>query len=58
MERWRIACRVLKWGWEPAWEWFKERFGTEFDPDITREQLQSVIEAFPEDYAHVEDTPQ
>jgi len=54
MERWRVACRVLKWGWEPAWEWFKEQFGANFDPDITREQFRSVIEAFPDDYDHVE----
>lgn len=54
MERWRVACRVLKWGWEPAWEWFKEQFGPDFDPDLTREQFRSVIETFPEDYDHVE----
>jgi len=54
MERWRVACRVLGWGWEPAWEWFKEQFGADFDPDITREQFRSVIEAFPDDYDHVE----
>jgi hypothetical protein len=54
MERWRVACRVLGWGWEPAWEWFKEQFGADFDPDITREQFRSVIGAFPDDYDHVE----
>lgn len=54
MERWRVACRVLWHGWEPAWEWFKEQFGADFDPDVTQEQFQSVIEAFPEDYDHVE----
>jgi len=54
MERWRVACRVLGWGWEPAWDWFKEQFGADFDPDITQEQFQSVIEAFPEDYDHIE----
>ncbi|MFC7059077.1 hypothetical protein [Halovenus salina] len=54
MERWQVACRVLGWGWEPAWDWFKEQFGADFDPDITQEQFRSVIEAFPEDYDHVE----
>lgn len=58
MERWRVACRVLKWGWEPAWEWFKEQFGGNFDPDITREQFRTVIEAFPEDYEYIEVPPQ
>lgn len=54
MERWRVACRVLGWGWEPAWEWFKAQFGAEFKPGVTREQLQSVIESFPDDYDSVE----
>ncbi len=50
MERSRVAYRVLGWGWEPAWEWFKTQFGAEFKPGVTREQLQSVIESFPDDY--------
>jgi len=53
-ERSRVACRVLKWGWEPAWEWFKSQFGANFNPDITRQQFRSVIEAYPEDYGHIE----
>jgi hypothetical protein len=54
MERWRVACRLLWHGWEPSWEWFQERFGADFDPEITRDQFRSVIETYPEDYAHVE----
>lgn len=53
-ERGRVACRVLGWGWEPAWKWFKEQFGADFDPNITREQLRSIIETFPHDYDHIE----
>ena len=52
-ERWRVACRVLWFGWEPAWGWFREQFGSTFDPDITREQFRSVIDTFPDDYDHV-----
>nr|WP_199240871.1 hypothetical protein [Halorubrum sp. SD690R] len=54
MERWRVACRVLNWGWEPAWEWFENQFEGNFDSDITREQFQSVIKTYPDDYDHVE----
>jgi|APHM01.1.fsa_nt_gi hypothetical protein len=54
-ERFKIACRLLTNGWEPAWEWFKQQFGADFDPEITRTQLQSAIEAYPDDYDHVEE---
>jgi endonuclease YncB( thermonuclease family) len=53
-ERWRVACRVLKFGWEQAWEWFRTQFGDDFDAGITQEQFRSIIEVFPEDYDHVE----
>lgn len=55
MDRWRVACRLLKVkGWETAWEWFKQQFGEEFDPSLTRQQFWSVIEAYPDDYDHIE----
>lgn len=57
MERWRVACRLLWHGWEPAWEWFKTQFGTGFKPDVTWEQLRSVVQAIPDDYGHVEVPP-
>lgn len=57
-ERWRVACRVLGRGWEPAWQWFSEQFGADFKPGITREQFQSVIRSYPDDYDHVEVPPQ
>jgi len=53
-ERWQVACRLLNWGWEPAWEWFKEQFGDHFDPSITRQQFRSIIASFPDDYVHVD----
>lgn len=52
-ERWRVACRLLVYGWQPAWEWFKSHFGADFKPGLTREMFRSVIEAFPDDYDHV-----
>jgi len=54
MERRQVTCRVLGWGWEPAWGWFSEQFGADFKPAVTREQFRSAIEAFPDDYDHVE----
>lgn len=56
-ERWWVACRVLKWGWEPAWKWFKEQFGSAFKPDVTREQFMSAIKRWPEDYGQIEVPP-
>jgi len=38
----------------PAWEWFQSQFGDDFKPELTREQFQSAIESFPEDYDHIE----
>ncbi|MFB6187432.1 MAG: hypothetical protein ABEI86_11270, partial [Halobacteriaceae archaeon] len=35
-ERGRIACRLLLFGWDEAWSWFREQFGDSFDPEITR----------------------
>lgn len=52
-ERWRVACRLLKRGWEPAWEWFKQQYGSAFRPDVTREQFLSAVRKWPDDYAHV-----
>jgi|GEM_PF-1368828 len=54
MERWRVACRLLLQGWEPAWQWFKAQFGPSFDSEITRDQFLSVINSFPDDYSHVD----
>lgn len=55
-ERFRVACRLLRFGWEPAWEWFKQQYGDGFKPNVTRNQLLGVIKAYPEDYtAYPED---
>lgn len=53
-ERWRVACRLLLLGWEPAWDWFRRQYGSNFKPDLTREQFQSVVDTFPHEYDHVE----
>jgi hypothetical protein len=39
----QIAHRHLRYGWEPAWEWFKEQFGEEFDPVKTWENFRSIV---------------
>jgi hypothetical protein len=43
-ERIRVACRHLKQGWDPTWEWFKEQFGSDFKPDVTRKFLKGIVE--------------
>lgn len=53
-ERSRVACRHLRYGWQPAWEWFKRQFGSSFKPEVTHQQFQSIIKRYPEDYSHVE----
>lgn len=40
-----IACRHLHRGWQPTWDWFKEQFGSEFNPTKTRERLKGIVEA-------------
>lgn len=42
MERWRVACRLLWFGWEPAWDWFRKQYGNEFKPAVTWDQLSSA----------------
>lgn len=57
-ERFRVSCRLLTFGWESAWEWFKHQYGEDFKPDITRSQFMGAIKSYPEDYSHVEVPPQ
>ena len=52
-QRARIACRLLRYGWDPAWNWFKKEFGQSFKPNVTWEQFNSIIKSYPE-YDHVE----
>lgn len=54
IEKGRVACRLLKFGWDPAWAWFNEQFGSGFDPQQTRSQFESILSSYPEDYKHVE----
>lgn len=53
-ERGQVACRLLRQGWEPAWKWFRTQFGADFKPEVTRNQFQSIIKSYPEDYDYVE----
>ncbi|WEL22679.1 hypothetical protein [Halorhabdus sp. BNX81] len=54
-ERVRVACRHLRYGWEPTWEWFEDQFGTQFKPHVTWEFLSGIVED-PDfgEYDHVE----
>jgi len=50
-EAFRISCSLLRTSnWEQAWEWNKKAWGDQFDPKITRQELQKIIEQYPEDY--------
>ena len=53
IERGKVACRVLRAGWEPAWDWFKMQYGPRFKPVVTWEQFNSVVQSYPE-YEHIE----
>ena len=53
-ERFKVAVRLLKkYHWEPAWDWFSERFGSSFKPEVTWENFQSIVEQYPDDYQHI-----
>jgi hypothetical protein len=43
-ERIKVACRVLRYGWKPAWDWFKEQFGPEFKPLVTWTFFKNIVE--------------
>ncbi|WP_348609981.1 hypothetical protein [Halobaculum rarum] len=43
-QRVRVACRHLRQGWEPTWNWFKEQYGSDFDSDLTWKLLRGVVE--------------
>lgn len=54
-ERIRIACRHLRQGWRPTWDWFKDQYGPEFDSEITRSFLREIVESGDfEEYDHIE----
>lgn len=58
-ERRDVANRLLKIdGWDYAWNWFREQYGSDFDPERTWVGLHRVIETFPADFAHIEVPPQ
>jgi hypothetical protein len=49
----RVACRLLRIeGWDAAYEWCRETFGTDFDPKRTHKQLKDLVETY-DDYSHV-----
>ncbi|CQH55015.1 uncharacterized protein HHUB_2167 [Halobacterium hubeiense] len=43
-ERIRVACRHLRYGWQPTWEWFKEQYGSTFKPEVTWQFLKGIVE--------------
>lgn len=57
-ERGQVACRLLKIdGWDTAWAWFKQQYGSAFDPDLTHQQLASIVDSYSGDYSHVDVPP-
>jgi len=57
-ERIRVACRHLRQGWQPTWEWFEEQYGSAFKPAVTWQFLKGIVEDpdFAE-YDHVDVPP-
>lgn len=54
-ERIRVACRLLRYGWEPTWEWFEERFGSSFKPKVTHRFLKGIAEESTfQEYNHID----
>lgn len=43
-DRIRVACRHLRQGWKPTWEWFEEQFGSDFKPELTWSFLRGIVE--------------
>lgn len=47
LQRLHVANRLLALhGWDGAWDWFREQYGDQFDPDLTRKFLRSVTTRF------------
>ena len=43
----KAACRVLELrGWDAAWNWCEQVFDDDFDPEITYEELKSLVEQY------------
>ena len=54
-ERIKVACRHLRYGWKPTWDWFKDQFGSNFKSDVTWKFLSSIAEDPDfEEYDHIE----
>jgi len=54
-ERIQVACRTLRYGWKPAWDWFAEQFGEEFKPQVTWKFFSGIVEDDRyEAYDHIE----
>ncbi|MDL0140670.1 hypothetical protein PNP85_14285 [Halobacterium salinarum] len=43
-ERIRVACRHLRYGWQPTRDWFKEQYGSTFKAEITWKFLKGIVE--------------
>jgi hypothetical protein len=44
-ERRKVANRLLTlYGWDPAWNWFQEQYGEDFNPKRTWKGFKSIID--------------
>jgi hypothetical protein len=43
---WRVGCRLLWYGWDPTWEWFREQFDEDFKPGVAWDNLESAARLF------------
>jgi hypothetical protein len=51
----KISCHNLRrGGWGEAWEWVKQVFGDDFDPEVTHGYLSTLVESYPASYSEVQ----
>jgi len=51
----KISCHNLRHsGWDGAWEWVKQAFGDDFDPEVTHKYLSTLVEAYPASYGDIQ----
>jgi len=57
-ERRKVANRLLTiHGWDHAWNWFREQYGNDFDPQRTWQGFRSIIQTHSDDFTHIEVPP-
>jgi hypothetical protein len=57
-ERRDVANRLLTiGGWDSAWQWFEQQYGTDFSPQRTWSAFTSILNTHSEDFADIKVPP-